>query len=104
MIASLPERGSDRHFFSCRFAPHRALPLVDETWQKRNVVALEQRPRRAGHPYSRKLLWYDKETFTPLMFLAYDRDGKPFRLSWYLGNWSETTGSRPSTWASAPPS
>ena len=26
------------------------------------------------------------------MFLAYARDGKPFRLSWYLGNWSETTG------------
>ncbi len=87
----LPERGSDRHFFSCRFAPHRALPLVDETWQKRTVVALEQRPRRSGHPYSRKLLWYDKETFTPLLFLAYARDGRPYRLNWYLGNWSETS-------------
>jgi hypothetical protein len=87
-----PEPGSDAHFFACRFGPYRALPLVDETWQKRTVVALEQTPRRAGHPYSRKILWYDKETFTPLFFLAYDRDGRPFRLSWYLGNWSETTG------------
>ena len=88
----LPEAGSDRHFFTCRFGPHRALPLVDETWQKRRVVALEQVPRRAGHPYSRKLLWYDKETFTPLLFLAYGRDGQPARLHWYLGNWSETSG------------
>ncbi len=87
----LPKAGSDEHFFMCRFGPWRALPLVDETWQKRTVVALEQVPRRAGHPYSRKVLWYDKETFTPLLFLAYGRDGRPSRLTWYLGKWSETS-------------
>jgi hypothetical protein len=26
------------------------------------------------------------------MGLSHDRDGNPFRLAWYLGNWSETAG------------
>jgi hypothetical protein len=26
------------------------------------------------------------------MALAYDREGRPFRLMWYVGNWSETSG------------
>ncbi len=88
--------GGDEHFNECRFGPHKALPFVDETWEPRRAVVLEQRPRREGHPYSKKILWYDKETFSPLHFIAYDTDGEPMRLTWYLGDWSETA-SRPNT-------
>jgi hypothetical protein len=83
--------GSDENFFACKFGPYRALPFVGESWQKRTTVKLEQRPKRQTHPYSRRLLWYDKETFSPLMAISWDREGKPFRVSWYVGRWSENT-------------
>jgi hypothetical protein len=84
--------GDDAQFLECKWGPYSALPFVGETWQKRTAVRLEQRPKRANHPYSRRLLWYDKETFSPLMAISWDRDGKPFRVSWYVGRWSENTG------------
>lgn len=86
------ELGTDEQFNSCRFAPYRALPYIGEEWQKRSVIKLEQRPRRQGHPYSRRILWIDKETFSPLMAISYDQEGKPFRLGFYIGKWSETSG------------
>jgi len=87
----LAELGSREQFDSCRFGPFDTLPLVDERWQKRTVVQLEQVPRLRGHPYSRKLMWYDKETLAPLSSFAYGRDGKPMKLSWYIEDWSETS-------------
>jgi hypothetical protein len=88
----ITELGDDEQFFACKFGPYRALPFVEETWQKRVTVKLEQTPKSATHPYSRRLLWYDKETFSPLMSLAYDREGKPYRVTWYIGRWSENSG------------
>ena len=84
--------GDDAAFFACEFGPHRALPFVDESWQKRTAVRIEQRPKSASHPYGRRLVWYDKETFSPLMALSFDREGRPFRVNWYVGRWSENTG------------
>ncbi len=84
--------GSRDHFLACRFGPYKALPFVDETWQKRTALQLEQIPKREGHPYQRRLLWYDKETLVPLMALSYDRAGKPFRMMWEVNDWSETNG------------
>ncbi len=81
------EGSQEERFFSCPFGPYRALPFVGERWEQRTLVALEQAPKRDGHPYSRKLLWYDKETFQPLFYIAYDRDGEPLRLSWYPMRW-----------------
>ena len=81
--------GTREEFDACPFGPYKALPLVGERWQKRKVLALEQIPKRPDHPYSKRILWYDKETLTPLMSLAYDREGKPFRVMWYIYRWSE---------------
>ena len=88
----ISELGDDEQFFACKFGPYRALPFVDETWQKRTAVKLLQTPKRVGHPYSRRLLWYDKETFSPLMAISFDREGKPFRIHWYIGRYSENSG------------
>ena len=88
----IAELGSDAQFLECKWGPYRALPFVGETWQKRVAVKLEQVPKSPSHPYSRRVLWYDKETFSPLMGLSWDREGKPFRLTWYVGRWSEHTG------------
>ena len=78
-------------FEACRFGPYRTLPLVDERWQKRRVIALEQVPRNPTHLFSRKVLWYDKETYAPLASFAYDREGNPSRIIWFQLDWSETS-------------
>ncbi len=88
--------GSEAEFEACRFGPYKAFPFVGEQWQVRTVFALAMTPKREGHPYSRKIMWYDKETHAPVASIAYDRDGEPFRVSWYVHDWSETNG-RPET-------
>ncbi len=90
------DSGDEADYRACRFGPYDALPFVDERWQLRRVFSLEQRPKRQNHPYSRKLLWFDKETYAPIAFLAFDRTGEPMRTTWYLHDWSETNG-RPET-------
>jgi len=82
---------SDAAFFGCRFGPYRALPFVDETWEQREAIVLRQIPKRSDHPYSSKLIWYDRETFQTLFWLSYDRDNTPFRLYYYITQWSETS-------------
>ncbi len=86
------ELGSDEQFNACAFGPYRALPFIGEEWQRRTAIKLEQRPRRQGHPYSRRIIWLDKETYSPLMAISYDQEGKPFRIGWYVGKWSESSG------------
>jgi uncharacterized protein DUF1329 len=86
------ELGTREQFEECAFGPYRALPFVGEKWQKRTAIKLEQRPHRQGHPYSRRILWIDKETYSPLMAISYDQAGKPFRIGWYIGRWSENSG------------
>ena len=83
--------GTREHFEACRFGPYGTLPLVDERWQKRTVLRLEQVPRNKNHRYSKKVLWYDKETYAPLVFLAYDRYGEPNRIGWFQLDWTETS-------------
>ncbi len=60
-------------------------------WQRRRVFALEQTPRKSNHRFSRKILWYDKETYSPIASFAYDRDGEPSRIVWFQLDWSETS-------------
>lgn len=81
--------GNDTEWNHCKFGPYGALPFVDETWQKRSAVHLVAVPRQKGHPYSRKLVWYDKETFMPVHVMMYDRAGKPYRIVSSVMRWSE---------------
>jgi hypothetical protein len=84
--------GTDAEWNACRFGPYRALAFVDETWQKRSAFQLDDVPRQKGHPYSRKSIWYDKETMMPLYSLMYDRAGKPYKTINSIFVWSETSG------------
>jgi hypothetical protein len=68
------------------------MPMVGEAWQKRVSFRLDDVPRQEGHPYSRKKIWYDKETMSPGLAVAYDRAGQPFKLIGGVGRWSESTG------------
>ena len=81
--------GTDEEWFHCKFGPYNALPFVGETFEKRNVFQLDDVPRQKGHPYSRKKIWYDKETMMPLYAIMYDRAGKPYRIITSVFKWSE---------------
>jgi uncharacterized protein DUF1329 len=84
--------GTDEEWRACRFDPYGAMPMVGESWQKRASFELDDIPKQEGHPYSRKKIWYDKETMAPGLAVAYDRAGKPFKLIGGVGRWSETSG------------
>ena len=81
--------GTDEEWFHCKFGPYNALPFADETFEKRNVFQLDDVPKQKGHPYSRKKIWYDKETMMPLYSIMYDRAGKPYRIITSVFKWSE---------------
>ncbi len=66
--------------------------MVGEAWQKRASFRLQDVPRQKGHPYSRKKIWYDKETMAPGLAVAYDRAGEPLELIGGIGHWSESSG------------
>jgi len=84
--------GTAEEVDACRFGPYGTLAFVDEQWQKRSGFELDDVPRQKGHPYSRKKIWYDKETMMPLYALMYDRGGKPFKTINSIFVWSETSG------------
>jgi hypothetical protein len=84
--------GTDEEWHACAFEPYGALPMVGESWQKRSTFELDDIPRQEGHPYSRKRIWYDKETMSPGLAVVYDRAGKVYKLIGGVGKWSESTG------------
>jgi hypothetical protein len=83
--------GDDNEWFECSFGPYGALAFDGETWEKRTAFQIDDVPRQKGHPYSRKKIWYDKETLMPLYSIMYDRAGKPYRIINSIFKWSEDT-------------
>jgi hypothetical protein len=81
--------GTDDEWFHCKFGPYNSLPFAGENFEKRQVFQLDDVPRQKGHPYSRKKIWYDKETMMPLYSIMYDRAGKPYRIIASVFRWSE---------------
>ncbi len=83
--------GKEEHWQACPFEPYGALPMRGESWQIRTSFRLDDIPHQEGHPYSRKIIWYDRETMAPGLAIAYDRAGKPYRLISSVGRWSESS-------------
>jgi hypothetical protein len=81
--------GSQEEWKACEYGPYGALPFVGETWEKRAVFQLDVIPKQKGHPYTRKKIWYDKETYWPLYAIAYDRAGRPYKILAHVAIWSE---------------
>ncbi len=86
---SMVRLGTDDEWYTCKFAPYNALPFAGETFEKRTAFQLDDIPRQKGHPYSRKMIWYDKETMMPFYSIMYDRAGKPYRIIGSVFKWSE---------------
>ena len=54
-----------------------------DPWELRTVYVVEAIPRRAEHPYGRKVFFFDQQTFAPLYVLIYDRQGKHWRTNFF---------------------
>ena len=54
-----------------------------DPWELRTVHIVEAVPRRAEHPYGRKVFFFDQQTFAPLYVLSYDRQGKHWRTEFF---------------------
>ncbi|MCS6924444.1 MAG: DUF1329 domain-containing protein [Candidatus Binatia bacterium] len=46
-----------------------------DPWELREMIVLEGTPKASGHPYSRRVLYIDQQTFVPVYVLLYKRDG-----------------------------
>jgi hypothetical protein len=55
-----------------------------DPWELRTVHVVEAVPRRAEHPYSRKVFFFDQQTFAPLYVCSYDRQGKHWRTGFFV--------------------
>lgn len=47
-----------------------------DPWELREMLVLEGVPKASGHPYSRRVLYIDRQTFVPVYVLYYDQQGK----------------------------
>jgi hypothetical protein len=69
------------------FGPY-GFSLGNDIWQLRKAIVLEMTPKER-HPYSRKRLWLDKDTYVALYAAAYDRRGELWKLIQLNYHWSE---------------
>ena len=47
-----------------------------DPWELRKMIALECTPKERNHPYSKRVLYIDQQTFAPVYAVLYDRQGQ----------------------------
>jgi len=65
------------------------LSYANDRWEPRHAVGVRMAPRDPTHPYSRKDVWLDRQTFEPLYAFAYDRKGELWKVIYHVHRWSE---------------
>jgi hypothetical protein len=65
------------------------LSHADDRWEARHALILEQTPKDKGHPYSKKTIWYDAQTYIPLFSVAYSKRGELWKLIYQVHRWGE---------------
>jgi hypothetical protein len=66
--------------------------LANDVWELRHAIVLEQEPVEENHPYRRKRMWIDAETYAIHYAAAYDRRGELWKLIQSANRWSESEG------------
>ncbi|NNL84999.1 MAG: DUF1329 domain-containing protein, partial [Myxococcales bacterium] len=67
------------------FGPNSRVPR--SRWQLRPCYVVEQRPRVADHPYGRKILFVDTETYNIPLALNFDHDNRLWRVMYGVYEW-----------------
>jgi hypothetical protein len=64
------------------------LSFADDQWELRRAVVVQFVPRNSDHPYSKKVIYLDRQAMEPLYSFAYDRKGELWKLIWHNHRWS----------------
>jgi hypothetical protein len=70
------------------FGPY-GFSFANDNWELRKALIVRFDPRNEDHPYSRKDMYIDKETFEPLYSFAYDRKEELWKIIWHNHRYSE---------------
>ena len=70
------------------FGPY-GFSYANDTWELRDAWVIRFHPKNEDHPYSRKDIWIDKQTYEPLYSFAYDRKKELWKIIWHNFRWSE---------------
>ena len=78
---------NSRHAVARYSGPHSRVP--HDRWELRPCFILEQIPKKPNYPYSSKLLFIDTQTYNCTSAVAFDREGKLWKLWNHINSWSE---------------
>jgi hypothetical protein len=70
------------------FGPY-GFSYANDRWELRDAWVVNMDPRDDDHPYSKKVLYIDKQTYEPLYSFAYDRRGDLWKILWHNKRYSE---------------
>lgn len=75
------------------YGPNGWLP--EDQWEVRRCAVVEQIPKNPRHPYSSKLLFWDAQTYQTVMAVAFDREGRLWKVLQPVLAWSEGVNDMP---------
>jgi hypothetical protein len=70
------------------FGPY-GLSFADDRWELRRAFKIQFVPKNADHPYSRKILYIDRNTAEVLYSFAYDQKDELWKIIYHNKRWSE---------------
>ena len=79
---------NSRHAYPHYYGPKGRVP--HDRWELRRCAVVEQIPKDPRHPYSSKILFWDAQTYETAVALAFDREGKLWKVWGMQDSWSET--------------
>jgi hypothetical protein len=69
------------------FGPNGEIP--NDNWSVRRFAVVERTPTEARHPYSSVVMFWDAENWHPWMSMAFNREGKLWKLWELQTRWTE---------------
>ena len=84
---------NSRHSYPHYHGPRGRVPL--DRWELRKCAAVELVPKNPHHPYSSKFIFFDAQTYRTTMAVAFNREGKLWKIWHAQDAWSEETKDEP---------
>jgi hypothetical protein len=78
---------NSQHAYPHYYGPKGRVP--HDRWELRRCAVIEQIPKDPRYPYSSKILFWDAQTYQTAVALAFDREGKLWKVWGMQDSWSE---------------
>ena len=78
---------NSQHPYARFYGPAGRAPLGP--WEMRNALVVELKPKRENHPYDSKILFMDAQTYRVTAGIAFDQEGKLWKIWSMQHSWSE---------------